>query len=229
VDEDEPCAKLNNLTDVTKDNIVPTVDLLKGTLFQSGENGAIFNRTMDAVGTTTYTSSQLPYSSGDAIQIPFTPNVTFTGIHTHPSKGYPMFSWNDIMSLYIIALRTSAVNQKELSLMVVVRADYTWEEQVYAIKIADINALKRKIFEQLNQPKYNGWTLAAKYDDLDGVELLDKYATCQSNYEKAFLDFFDGGGLGLYKADPDLSNWNLVVKSSNILLAPNGVKHIPCL
>lgn len=91
--------------------------------------------------------------------------------------------------------------------ILVCTADYTWEPKVYAIKIKDYGKFRTKIYGFLNDPRYSGWTLNNILSDLNNNRLGFDYESSNSNYERAFLEFFKDCGIGLYELDDQLTDW----------------------
>lgn len=199
-----PCEQLSELNNPAKANIKPTIQNLKSTLSQSGENGMVFEKP------TSSTYNTIAQSATATLSVPLIagPNVII-GVHTHPGTAYPMFSWTDVYNLYETYRRSAY--KDEVTYILVSRDEFTFEEHTYAIKVKDFRGFTAKLNTILGVPNYpSTMTLADKQYDLDNNILRIEYEQ-DSNYERAFLRFFSDYNIDVYKADADLNNWNKLI------------------
>ena len=148
---------------------------------------------------------------------------TYGQVHTHPKGTYGIFSWGDLSTLKEMDSLVYNIKKPYVILMVMSpNPNNPSNPNVYSVKIDDIETLKNKIENDWNDPK-----LANKNDDEKRRHLNKKmgdFYGANTDLEKAFLQYFEGYGVSLYKADgPNINSWNKLKLSTN-----NTVEEEPC-
>mgnify|MGYP007115599262 FL=1 len=206
-----PCESLKSLFNQPALNTTSIItDSLK-TFIQthpSGEAGAAFRIAPD--GSASF--NMLPPTTTLELSIPAGGNV-YSAIHSHSNNGYPMFSWSDVFSLYLMwARRPAHVNFRPSFLLTC--KDDNGVYQTYAIIIEDIGTTLGDYF---TNPENVGCTqdeIVTKNND----KLFKEYSyeeNNNSNYELAFLRSIFGLNVSLYKANTNLTNWSKLSISNN--------------
>ncbi len=228
----EPCDKLNHLIDSTKVNIKPSLELLKTTLNQDGENGVSMKKATDpTTGDVTYTNVNLPATTGNSIGIPAGGGENYAGVHTHSQSTYPMFSWNDINTLFNLHLRATSDTKSEVAFMLVSQETLVSAQQdVYALHIDDWREFRNAFNAELNAVVAADEDLTVTSSLEDKIkkinEVLGDDYRDSTNIERTFLDFFKDYNISLYKANEDITNWSkLTIPESPVQLAPDET---PC-
>lgn len=183
---DTPCSKLKNLTNPTKANTKP---LIIGGMYDyinnssSGESGIYLKKDQQGI----LSSEIAPYTSSNSIPIK-TGDTYYSAIHSHPKDTYPMFSWSDIYTLYLLEMNTTSFNDG-LSSFLLVCEDDNGVKQTYAIVFEDIGKM---IEETINNPRFTGYSIEEICKEMD-KELEKKYIIESQkaipNYERPFLQF----------------------------------------
>jgi len=158
--EENPCDILKDLSKPDKYNINPIVASLKQKVINQVENewGTEFIRENYYNNTTNenvinyYTNLRegLNYdiflASGEEYNASGHLIKYLGGIHSHPIDGYSMFSWGDLKSLMGMYEESSNSYKSEVSLLLVCYNHIDPSKpHVYAIRVENIDALKRKI------------------------------------------------------------------------------------
>jgi|GEM_PF-1611868 len=174
----------------------------------SGEAGAAFRIAPN--GTASFT--MLPSTTALQLEIPAGGNV-YSAIHCHSNNGYPMFSWSDIFSLYLMwARRPAHVNFRPSFLLTC--KDDNGVYQTYAIIIEDIGTTLGEFFTNSENVGCTQDEIVTKKND----KLFKEYSyeeNNNSNYELAFLRSIFGLNVSLYKANTNLTNWSKLGINNN--------------
>ncbi len=224
--EKTDCEELKELTDSTKQNIKPILEDLKilagsslqyenGYLFKKDANG---NRTNEAVVPDTNSNYSIPIKTGGTI---------FAAAHTHTYELFQMYSWSDLYVLLKLYQGSSVTNKTEVTLMLLAKDCLTCATvSVYTLKINDFNKFRAKINSDLNNSNTAGYSDADKFKYAND-NFRDLYTNNMNNtqLEKAFLEYWKGHGISMYKANDDLSNWDKVELSRSPL---TPVVKTPC-
>ncbi|HUN04708.1 MAG TPA: hypothetical protein PLS00_17810 [Niabella sp.] len=139
---------------------------------------------------------------------------TFSGIHTHADDSYPMFSWDDVYTLYNINSRVAPHNVGQASFLLSCR-DESDVFQTYAIVFENIGTTLNQFF---TNPLNIGCTHKEIIDMMHeklGKSFEEEYDNGTSNYERAFLRSVFGLNVSLYKANNTLTNWSKLFISNN--------------
>lgn len=217
-----PCNKLKNLflnkQLKVKEKIIndlrPNIEINP-----DGERSAVLQRLPDGtMGTTVLNPTnidQAPIKTGDNY---------FSGIHTHNTGAYPMFSWSDAYTLYKLHNKTAPHNQGLASFLLVCQ-DQNGVFQTYAIVFNNEGVNTLDIV--FNSPFWAGKTpaeIALEMDDRLGKKYEKEEKNGTFDYAKAFLSQFSGANVSLYKANSTLDSWSRL----QINTATNNSMEIPC-
>ena len=109
--------------------------------------------------------------------------------------------------------------------MLVTYNPVTNTNDVYALKVENTRNFRDKINNQLNS--LGTMDLDDKIEKMN-KELGKKFES-ETNLEKAFLEYFDGYSISLYKAEDNLSNWKKLEKNpDSVSYLVNPVIEKPC-
>ncbi|GAA4158809.1 hypothetical protein GCM10022217_20570 [Chryseobacterium ginsenosidimutans] len=213
-DVTDPCNNLKKLLNPMKANLKP---LITNNMYSyindnsPGETGVFIKK--DPNGNISTELSAPSTSTNNELPTPTGPNY-YSGVHTHPKTTYPILSYKDIYSLYLLDHNTGVHNEGQASLVMVCEDD-AGVKQTYALAF-EING--QPIQEVWNNPVYNGRPIKDIIDEL----FKDLKAKCDDesdkdspNYERVFLQFVFGNNIGLYKANEDLTNWKKLYITEN--------------
>ncbi|WP_300346207.1 hypothetical protein [Chryseobacterium sp.] len=197
-----PCDNLSKLLDPTKGNLKPLITNGMYSYINNsvGEAGVFIKK--DSGGN--ITTQVAPPSGDNTLQIKVNDNY-YSAVHTHPKTTYPMFSYDDIISLYTLEVEGSNHNDKQSSFILVCEDDFG-VKQTYAIVFENAGQMVEQVW---NSPENIGCSL----DELKAammkkyLEEYEKEENGQKNYERAFLRLNFGTNIGLYKTDPNLTSW----------------------
>ena len=228
--EIEPCISLKETQKTDKANINPILQNYKTNLYHFGENATRINKNnlspqLPISNNYSYTQDVMPLSLNNSIDVPILSNQTIIIIHTHPYPlTYSMFSWGDAYQ-YLMLNQLSNIYRNDLTLMLVTYNPVTNTNDVYALKVENMRNFRNKMNNQLNS--LGTMDLNLKIKKLN-EKLGDKFES-ETNLEKAFLEYFDGYGISLYKAEDNLSNWKKLEKNLDpVSYLVNPVIEKPC-
>ena len=214
--EDTPCNKLKNLLNPNKADLKP---LITGGMYDyinnssTGEGGIYLKN--DSNGN--LTSEVAPYSGNASLNIK-AGGQYYCAVHTHPNTAYPMFSFSDIWSLYILNENLASYNENKASLLLVCTDEFGIK-QTYAIVFEDVGQL---IDEIIGNPENIGCSEEefVKRNDEKLKQIYDAEALQPiPNYERAFMRFLIGSNVGLYKANSTLTNFSKLTINSDTPMA----------
>lgn len=228
--EIDPCISLKETQKTDKANINPILQNYKTNLYHFGENATRINKNnlspqLPISNNYSYTQNVMPLSLDRSIDVPILSNQTIIIIHTHPYPlTYSMFSWGDAYQ-YLMLNQLSNIYRNDLTLMLVTYNPVTNTNDVYALKVENMRNFRNKMNNQLNS--LGTMDLNLKIKKLN-EKLGDKFES-ETNLEKAFLEYFDGYGISLYKAEDNLSNWKKLEKNLDpVSYLVNPVIEKPC-
>ena len=228
--EIDPCISLKETQKTDKANINPILQNYKTNLYHFGENATRINKNnlspqLPISNNYSYTQNVMPLSLDRSIDVPILSNQTIIIIHTHPYPlTYSMFSWGDAYQ-YLMLNQLSNIYRNDLTLMLVTYNPVTNTNDVYALKVENMRNFRNKMNNQLNS--LGAMDLNLKIETLN-EELGEKFVS-ETNLEKAFLEYFDGYGISLYKAEDNLSNWKKLEKNLDpVSYLVNPVIEKPC-
>ena len=228
--EIDPCISLKETQKTDKANINPILQNYKTNLYHFGENATRINKNnlspqLPISNNYSYTQNVMPLSLDRSIDVPILSNQTIIIIHTHPYPlTYSMFSWGDAYQ-YLMLNQLSNIYRNDLTLMLVTYNPVTNTNDVYALKVENMRNFRNKMNNQLNS--LGAMDLNLKIETLN-EELGEKFVS-ETNLEKAFLEYFDGYGISLYKAEDNLSNWKKLEKNpDSVSYLVNPVIEKPC-
>lgn len=231
----DPCDDLNAIIDPSKSNTKPFLENLKTTVDQSGENGfSMKKKSYLLSNNTTYTNTNLPTTTGNSIGIP-TGGENYAGAHSHPSVDtYPMYSWDDIYTLFNLYANAKSGVKKEVTFMLASKSYFLNSQiNVYALKIKDFRAFRSAFNKALSdivkeRPELEVTDTIMKKIEFLNKKLGKKYGkTVQNQQEKAFLENFKDFNLSLFKANDNIDNWS-EIKIPTFTLNTSGIEEIPC-
>lgn len=207
-----PCNKLKNLFATDKANVKP---LITGGMYDYinnssvGEGGIYLQK--DALGS--FTNEVAPYTGTNSLPPKWDGNY-YSIIHTHPNSAYPMFSYSDLVVMYMLEMK-GATHNKGAASFILVCEDDNGVKQTYAVVFEAIGLLMEDVW---NNPSLAGCSMKEKIAELDKrLEYLykEEEKKANPNYERAFLQFCFGTNIGLYKANSDLTNWSKLSIAEN--------------
>lgn len=207
-----PCASLKSLFNKPGLNAKSIINDSLKTFIQThtaGEAGAAFKLTP----TDSASFTMLPSTDTLAIDIPAGGNV-YSAVHCHSNNGYPMFSWSDIYSLYLIWARKPNHISERASLLLTANDD-NGVYQTYAILFEDLGTTLGAFFASpKNAGQLQNEIIANMNKDLER-RYKKEFDNNTKNYERVFLRSIFGLNVSLYKANTDLTNWSKLSISNN--------------
>ncbi|WP_299673038.1 hypothetical protein [uncultured Polaribacter sp.] len=231
----DPCNNLNDIIDPNKSNAKPFLENLKTTVDQPGENGFSMKKESDPFNNNaTYTNTNLPATIGNSIGIP-TGGQNYAGAHSHPSADtYPMFSWDDIYTLFNLYANAKSNVKNEVTFMLASKNNFLNNQvNVFALRIKDFRAFRSSFYKALSD-------IVNERSDLEVTDPIEtklkalndklgkKYGkTNQNQQEKAFLENFKDFNLSLFKANDNIDNWS-EINIPTFTINTSGVKETPC-
>ncbi len=139
----------------------------------------------------------------------------YAAIHTHPNTAYPMFSWSDVYTLYMLHQEKEIHNADMMASFLLVCQDDNGVFQTYAITFDDVGTTLDQFF---NNPENIGCSHVEIVKEMDNKlkKEFDKESLQSSpNYERVFLQANFGLSVSLFKANADLNNWSKLSISNN--------------
>ncbi|SHH23362.1 hypothetical protein SAMN05444372_1382, partial [Flavobacterium micromati] len=138
------------------------------------------------------------------------------GLHSHPSDGYAMFSFQDIRFLLNVYDEASSIRKQEAFNGLVVK-DAAGNTNTYMLKIENIESLRTQINNVWNDPNYSKFQ-----NENDRIKKIHKdqaeiYAKSNGNLEKSFLEQFKDFGIVLFKADATTDHFDKLTLNNSIV------------
>ncbi|WP_370897225.1 hypothetical protein [Chryseobacterium gossypii] len=210
-----PCEKLSPLLDPTKANLKPLIVNGMYSYINSsiGEAGIFLKR--DSGG---HITTQIAAPTGDnTLKVKVNDNY-FSAVHTHPKTTYPMFSYDDILSLYSLEIYGAVHNTGQSSFILVCEDDFG-VKQTYALVFENTGKMVEEIW---NSPENIGCSIEELKKVMEDkyIEFYEGEEEGAKNYERAFLRLNFGTNIGLYKANEDLTGWSKLSIDSD---SPNAI------
>ena len=144
------------------------------------------------------------------------------GIHSHPSDGYAMFSFQDVRFLLNAYDGASSSRKSDVFNMVVCKDD-NGVTNTYTIKVDNIENLRKKVNSVWNADKYASYTTIDDRIKAIQRDQAKVYEKSNGELEKSFLEQFKDFGISIYKADESLSSFSKLTLNSL-----NALTKIPC-
>lgn len=144
------------------------------------------------------------------------------GIHSHPSDGYAMFSFQDVRFL-LNAYDEARSSRKSDVFNMVVCKDAAGVTNTYTIKVDDIENLRNNVNIVWNSPDYARYTTEKERIEAIHRDEAKVYEKSNGELEKSFLEQFKDFGISIYKADTSLSSFSKLTLNSL-----NALTKIPC-
>jgi hypothetical protein len=159
--------------------------------------------------------------SKEQFSIPLSIGFSYVGgLHSHPTDGYAMFSFQDIRFLLSVYDEASSIRKQE-TFNGLVAKDAAGNTNTYMLKIENIESLRMQIDNLWNDPFY------AKYQNEDDrikaihKDQAIKYSESNGNLEKSFLEQFKDFGIVLFKADATTDSFDkLTLNNSTVTPTP---------
>jgi hypothetical protein len=221
----EPCSEINALLDY---NSTETSSLKGGISWlkdkvnapvNNKEAGVEVKKVMNPDETFKYEFTQV--LSNEQFSVEMSTNYdNVGGLHSHPSDGYAMFSFQDIRFLLSVYDGASS-SRKQEAFNGLVCKDALGNTSTYMLKIENIESLRTQIKSVWNDPNYT------KFQNEDErIKAIHKdqakiYAKSNGNLEKSFLEQFKDFGIVLLKADATTNNFDkLTLNNSTVTPTP---------
>jgi hypothetical protein len=205
-----PCNQLKGLTDVTKaGNMKPSIDWLKGKVkapVNKVEHGVEVERKMNYDTTYRFEYTQVSSTEEFSVNMQYGGKIIGTA-HSHPEKGYAMFSFQDVRFLSLAYNEADPEIKADIFTMVIVK-DKSNNVNTYAIKVNDINALNTKVNAVWNDIRYARYSTEKERLDKIHEDQAKLYDKSGGALEESFLQQFASFGITLYKADELLTKWD---------------------
>ena len=205
-----PCNQIKNITNNTS-NLKANINSLNSnaTLSLNYEKG--FEYKDDANGISQPTPKNgIPGQTGIEIAIPFSGSLNFV-LHSHYSAPgmMPCFTFEDLLVFSKIHKYKKDNNKPldKITYMVVTQAG------VFAMVIENESALENFLLSIDNTSLEK---VAKKF-----YQKYPKNEDSDDEYVKSVIKSLDTFGVGLYKANDDLSNWNKLTVNANNNIVPN--------
>lgn len=172
--------------------------------------------------------TQGPIEGGEALTVALNVNgFVYGGMHSHSyEKCHSIPSFGDMDWIADCHYLAKDYNKdKVFEIIAVTKSDSITippEVTYYAFKVNDINILKQKIEQRINDIKPTTLSRDEKIAQIhieDG-SLFDKNL---NELEKIFLEKYENYGLSLYKANQELTNWGKLTLNSI-----GNVENNPC-
>jgi|LakMenE01Jun11ns_1017448.scaffolds.fasta_scaffold9835604_1 hypothetical protein len=222
-----PCDQLKKMIDkdtANKKNLSKEIDWLVAKVKarnNNKESGVEVQMRMNKDETYRYEFNRIDSPDKFSVGL-LTGSMYIGGIHSHPSDGYAMFSFQDVRFLLNAYDAASSSRKSDVFNMVVCK-DAAGVTNTYTIKVDDIENLRNNVNNVWNDEKYASYT---KIDDRIKAIHRDQakvYEKSNGELEKSFLEQFKDFGISIYKADASLSSFSkLTLNSLNVLTK------IPC-
>jgi uncharacterized membrane protein YgcG len=193
------CESLNDLLGKSGANISQVINSLKDNLDDATECGESLTKSNGS-----YDTDWIKPTGTHSIKIPVGGDV-YGAIHTHPSTGYEMFSYNDVFGLLALYDNASSSNQSEVTIMMMRKVNGF--VKTYALKINNFTLFKGKLYTDAGfTPSTPNAERILKLKAMD--EVLGTVYSNNTNFERAFLNYFKDFNITLYKSDAYGNSFN---------------------
>jgi hypothetical protein len=223
--EEDPCAQIKGLLDYNSTesiNLKSNINWLKDKVnaaVNNKEAGVEVKKVMNADETFKYEFNQV--LSNDQFSIKMLVGRSYIGaMHSHPSDGDAMFSFQDIRYLLSVFDEAYPSRQQEAFHGLVCK-DAAGNTNVYMLKIENIESLRTQINSVWSSEKYS--VFQTEKDRIEAIHLdqANKYSKSNGNLEKSFLEQFKDFGIVLFKADATTDHFDkLTLNNSTVTPTP---------
>jgi uncharacterized ubiquitin-like protein YukD len=223
--EEDPCAQIKGLLDYNstesinlKSNLNWLEDKVNAAI-NNKEAGVEVKKVMNPDETFKYEFTQV--SSNDQFSIPLSIGFGYVGgLHSHPSDGYGMFSFQDIRYLLSVYDEASP-GRKEEAFNGLVAKDAAGNTNTYMLKIENIESLRTQVNNVWDSEKYSKFKTEEKRIKAIHKDQAIKYSKSDGKLEKSFLEQFKDFGIMLFKADATKNNFDkLILNNSTVTPTP---------
>lgn len=224
----DPCAKLKELSDATKQNVNPRLqDLLNVcTPLTNIEYAAHFESNDGPNGVATVPNNP-PLLAGTTnnVAINLGPNIVAYA-HSHTINGYAIFTMQDVYNLLALESQLSGTRSEFATVYVVAPGINGAPSTVYALQIESLtkfdNWMEQSIlanikYKDSHDPNNKSKTLQKASND------MFMNAT-RENCVLKFSEFTKNAGIKLFEASSNLSSWSQVLSTDNY----TSLTKIPC-
>lgn len=220
-----PCLDLANLMNYnlnSSNSLKSGINWLKDKVnatVNNKEAGVEVKKVMNPDETFKYEFTQV--LSNDKFSISMSVGYGYVGaLHSHPSDGYAMFSFQDIRFLLSVYDEASS-SRKQESFHGLVCKDDLGNTNTYMLKIENIESLRTQINSVWNDPNYTKFQSEDERIKKIHEDQAKIYAKSNGNLEKSFLEQFKDFGIVLLKADATTDNFDkLTLNNSTITQTP---------
>lgn len=222
-----PCDQLKimvNKDTANKKNLSKEIDWLVAKVKapkNNKESGVEVKMRMNADETYRYEFNRI--DSPDKFSVGLSTGTMYIGgIHSHPSDGVAMFSFQDVRFLLNAYDGASSSRKSDVFNMVVCKDD-NGVTNTYTIKVDDIENLRNNVNSVWNSPDYARYTTEKERIEAIHRDEAKIYEKSNGELEKTFLEQFKDFGISIYKADASLSSFSKLTLNSL-----NTLTKIPC-
>lgn len=221
-----PCDQIRNVlnyssngTNVLKPDINWLKDVVKAPV-NDKERGVEVRKKMNPDETYRYETTRI--FSDQQFSVALSTNFdNVGGVHSHPSDGYAMFSFQDVRFLLNLYEAASSIRKDEVFNGLVCK-DKAGNTSTYMLKIDDIEALRKQVKDVWDNQKYARFSVEKDRIEAIHKDQAVKYKDSNGQLEKSFLQQFAAFGISIYKADDTLNS------ISKLSLNYSGVTPTPC-
>ena len=221
----EPCSEINALLDYNSSetsSLKGGISWLKDKVnapVNNKEAGVEVKKVMNPDETFKYEFTQV--LSNEQFSVAMSTNYdNVGGLHSHPSDGYAMFSFQDIRFLLSVYDGASS-NRKQEAFNGLVCKDTWGNTSTYMLKIENIESLRTQINSVWNDPNYTKFQNEDERIKKIHKDQAEIYAKSNGNLEKSFLEQFKDFGIVLLKADATTNNFDkLTLNNSTVTPTP---------
>ncbi|WP_197037257.1 hypothetical protein, partial [Flavobacterium sp. ZB4P23] len=159
--------------------------------------------------------------SNEQFSIPMSVGFGYIGgLHSHPSDGYAMFSFQDIRFLLSVYDEASS-SRKQEAFNGLVCKEALGNTNTYMLKIENIELLRTQIDNVWKSEKYTRFQNDDERIKAIHKDQAIKYSESNGNLEKSFLEQFKDFGIVLFKADATTDSFEkLTLNNSTITPTP---------
>lgn len=221
----DPCSEINSLlkynsteANSLKSEISWLKDKVNATV-NDKEAGVEVKKVMNPDETFKYEFTQV--LSKEQFSIPLSIGFSYVGgLHSHPTDGYAMFSFQDIRFLLSVYDEASS-SRKQEAFNGLVAKDAAGNTNTYMLKIENIESLRTQINSVWTSDKYSKFQ-----NEDDRIKAIHqdqaiKYSKSNGNLEKSFLDQFKDFGIVLFKSDANTDRFDkLTLNNSTVTPTP---------
>jgi hypothetical protein len=216
-----PCLDLKNLIDYnfnTTNSLKSSINWLEDKVnatVNNKEAGVEVKKMMNPDETFRYEFTQV--LSNEQFSVLLSIGSSYVGgLHSHPSDGYAMFSFQDIRFLLNVYDEASSTRKGAVFNGLVCK-DNAGNTNTYMLKIDNIDALRKQVDAVWNNSKY----LKFQKEDLRIKAIHNnqarKYKNSNGNLEKSFIEQFKDFGISLYKADAITNSFDKLTLNNSIV------------